>query len=170
VVLCVGALQKRKNQAGLVRAFRAMPKDWRLVLAGSNGYGAEEVFTEIERSGCADRILVTGYIPDERLAEWYARARIFAFPSFDEGFGMPVLEAMAAGLPVLTSNRSALPEVAGECALLVEPSDDDRIAAGLLKLANEGEPCKCPDVAARFTWSDAVSKTLDVYRELLGKS
>ena len=93
------------------------------MLAGSNGYGAEEILARIENSPARDRIRVTGYVSAADLAGWYARAAIFAFPSLDEGFGMPVLEAMAAGVPVITSNRSALPEVAGDAALLVDPDD-----------------------------------------------
>ncbi len=75
-----------------------------------------------------ERVTVTGYVTESQLAEWYARASIFAFPSLDEGFGMPILEAMAAGLPVLTSNRSALPEVAGSDAILIDPEDTGAIA------------------------------------------
>ncbi len=116
VVLCVGAIQKRKNQALLMRAFRAMPEDWTLVLAGSQGYAAQ-----VALDGASDRIVITGYLTEEELARWYARASIFAFPSLDEGFGMPILEAMAAGVPVIAGNRSALPEVAGDAAELVDP-------------------------------------------------
>ena len=91
------------------------------MLAGSRGYGSAEILARIERSPARDRISVTGYVSPAELAGWYARAMIFAFPSLDEGFGMPVLEAMAAGIPSVTSNRSALPEVAGDAALLVDP-------------------------------------------------
>ena len=79
------------------------------------------ILARIQASPARDRIQVTGYVSAEELATWYARASIFAFPSLDEGFGMPVLEAMAAGVPVVTSDRSALPEVAGDAAILVNP-------------------------------------------------
>jgi glycosyltransferase involved in cell wall biosynthesis len=169
IVLCAGAIQRRKNQAGLVRAFRALPTDWRLVLAGSSGFEAGETQSEIERSGCQDRIQVTGYVSDAELAAWYARASIFAFPSFDEGFGMPVLEAMAAGIPVLTGNCSALPEVAGGAALTVDPHDDEAIAAGLITLSREGLGYveKGRAQARKFSWAKAVAETEAVYRELL---
>jgi glycosyltransferase involved in cell wall biosynthesis len=172
VVLCIGAIQKRKNQAGLVRAFRAMPVDWRLVLAGSSGYGSEETFGEIAKSGCADRIQVTGYLTEAEVSAWYGRAGIFAFPSLDEGFGMPVLEAMAAGVPVITGNVSALPEVAGNAALLVSPGDDEGLAGALLKLAESSElsaglVARGQQRATGFTWARAVRETLAVYRELL---
>ncbi len=172
VVLCVGAIQRRKNQAGLVRAFRALPGDWILVLAGSRGFEAAETLREIESSPCADRIRITGYLSEAEIAAWYARAAIFAFPSFDEGFGMPLVEAMAAGVPIVTGNRSALPEVAGGAALLVDPSSDDEIASALARLASDGELREKLAALGRkhafgFTWARAVARTIDVYRELL---
>ena len=91
-----------------------MPEDWTLVLAGSQGFEAAEVIAE--RTARGGRIQITGYLTESRLASWYARASIFAFPSLDEGFGMPVLEAMAAGVPCIAGNRSALPEVCGDAA------------------------------------------------------
>jgi glycosyltransferase involved in cell wall biosynthesis len=173
IVLCVGAIQRRKNQVELVRAFRAMPANWRLVLAGSSGYEAGETMAEIERSPCASRIQVTGYLSEADIADWYGRARIFAFPSLDEGFGMPVLEAMMAGLPVVTSNRSAMPEVAGNAAVLVDPDREDELATTLAVLAADEARQQClatlgRNHAARFTWARAVDATLEVYRELSG--
>jgi alpha-1,3-rhamnosyl/mannosyltransferase len=111
-------------------------------------------------------------VSDERLAQLYSTARIFAFPSLDEGFGMPVLEAMSAGVPVLTSNRSALPEVAGDAALFVDPEDTDSITEALRRLAGEEglrqELIRLGlDRVRKFTWSDAVQKTWAVYRRLL---
>lgn len=167
IVLCVGAIQTRKNQAGLIRAFEAMPADWRLVLAGSSGYGSEEILRHVSA-----RVEVTGYITETELARWYARASIFAFPSLDEGFGMPVLEAMSAGIPVVTSNRSALPEVAGDAAILVNPEDEEELAGALVSLAENEK--RRETIAAlgkehcvRFCWAEAVRRTLEVYRELL---
>jgi len=101
VILNVGAIQKRKNIARLVEAFETLAPEWCLVLAGSHGYGAEEILARIEKSPARDRIRVTGYVSAPDLAGWYARAAVFAFPSLDEGFGMPVLEAMAAGVTVV---------------------------------------------------------------------
>jgi glycosyltransferase involved in cell wall biosynthesis len=172
LVLNVGAIQKRKNIGRLVQAFETLPSSWQLVLAGSNGYGAEEILARIDRSPARDRIQVTGYISPADLAGWYARAAIFAFPSLDEGFGMPVLEAMAAGVPVIASNRSALPEVAGDAALLVDPSDTEALSAALRELAANQELCL--DLAQRgtarareFTWERAVRETWNLYRKLI---
>ena len=173
VILNVGAIQKRKNIARLVKAFEAVDPDWRLVLAGSAGYGAEEILAAISRSPAARRISVAGYVSPGALAEWYARAQVFAFPSLDEGFGMPVLEAMAAGVPVITSNRSALPEVAGDAALLVNPEDTEELAGALRRLTCEDEfrhqLVRLGTLRARlFTWEKAVRETWDVYRRVLG--
>jgi glycosyltransferase involved in cell wall biosynthesis len=172
VILCVGALQKRKNQIALVRAFRAAPPDWTLVLAGSEGYDSEAVMREVANSPAAARIAVTGYIPDEEIAVWYAKASIFAFPSLDEGFGMPALEAMAAGVPVIAGNRSSLPEICRQAALLVNPESDEELAHAIRLLAAD-EKLRLQMIekgkahAADFRWENAVSKTLEVYRELL---
>lgn len=173
VILCVGAIQKRKNLSRLVAAFEALESDWTLVLAGSSGFGAAEIGAQIEASKARKRIQLTGYINDQELARWYARASIFAFPSLDEGFGIPVIEAMAAGLPVVTSNRSGLREVAGDAALLVDPEGTDAIAEALRELIEDPDlrqnlTNRGRDRAALFSWEKAVRLTWDVYQELLG--
>jgi len=173
IVLNVGAIQKRKNIARLVEAFETVDPDWRLVLAGSPGFGSAEIVARIARSPARERIAVPGYVSPADLAALYARARIFAFPSLDEGFGMPVLEAMAAGVPVVTSNRSALPEVAGAAAILVNPDDTEALGQALRELARNEELCNemarlGAERARLFTWSKAVRETWDVYREVLG--
>jgi glycosyltransferase involved in cell wall biosynthesis len=172
VILNVGAIQKRKNIARLVEAFETVSADWRLVLAGSAGYGSEEILARIARSPANGRISVPGYISSGELARWYAQCAIFAFPSLDEGFGMPVLEAMAAGAPVLTSNRSALPEVAGDAALLVDPENGEALGKALRDLTQFEDLRR--DLASRgilraqkFTWEKAVRATWDVYRQIL---
>jgi glycosyltransferase involved in cell wall biosynthesis len=173
VILNVGAIQTRKNIARLVEAFEAVDPSWRLVLAGSAGFGSAEILARIEASPARGRITVTGYIPPEELAGWYAKASIFAFPSLDEGFGMPVLEAMAAGVPVVTSNRSALPEVAGDAAMLVDPENTEELAEAMHDLTQGEELRKNVarlgvDRARQFTWEKAVAETWNVYRKLLG--
>jgi O-antigen biosynthesis alpha-1,2-mannosyltransferase len=168
VVLTVGAIQTRKNTARLIEAFETLDSTWRLVLAGSYGHGAEPILARAARNS---RIVVTGYVSNETLASWYARAMIFAFPSLDEGFGIPVLEAMAAGLPVVTSNRSALPEVAGRAAILVDPEDTDALAQALQRLAGDEKlrlelGQRGRERARQFTWEKAVHRTWDVYQTL----
>jgi glycosyltransferase involved in cell wall biosynthesis len=172
IVLFVGAIQRRKNVARLVRAFEKMPGDWKLVLAGaSDGYGAAEELQAVHHSPRRASIDLLGYVSDTKLDRLYRRARIFAFPSLDEGFGMPVLDAMTHGVPVIASESSALPEVAGDAALLVDPRDSDALADALSRLA--ANPDLCDDLARRgleraraFTWKSAVERTWSVYNEV----
>jgi O-antigen biosynthesis alpha-1,2-mannosyltransferase len=172
VILHVGAIQRRKNIVRLVEAFERVPADWELVLAGSSGYGAAEILGRIEASPCRPRIRVLGYVSTAELAAWYAQATIFAFPSLDEGFGIPVLEAMAAGVPVVTSNRSALVEVSGDAALLVDPENTEALSAALERLTRDADLRKvlvergC-ERATQFTWEKAVERTWEVYLDLL---
>jgi glycosyltransferase involved in cell wall biosynthesis len=171
LILSVGAIQRRKNVARLVKAFEKLPTGWSLVLAGAaDGYGAAEELRAVEQSPRRTDINVLGYVPAAKLDSLYRRARIFAFPSLDEGFGMPVLEAMAYGVPVVASNSSALPEVAGEAALLVNPEEIDDIAAALVRLAadnalREAVASRGLEQARQFTWESAVERTWEVYRE-----
>jgi glycosyltransferase involved in cell wall biosynthesis len=169
IILHVGAIQKRKNVARLIEAFEALPGDWRLALAGSCGFGAEEILGKIRSS----RVLTPGYVTAAELADWYARSMILAFPSLDEGFGIPVLEAMAAGVPVITSNRSATREIAGNAAMLIDPESVEEIKLALQTLTADEQLRQ--DLASRgriraaeFTWSRALESTWNVYGELLG--
>jgi len=176
VILFVGALQKRKNVARLVKAFESQPAPWRLALAGSpSGYGAESILKQIEASPCRDRIQVTGYLSQAELNDWYARASIFAFPSLDEGFGIPVLEAMAHGVPVITSNRSALPEIAGDAAVLINPEQTEELGEALRRLIHDAElrarlSERGLERAKLYPWERAVRETYSVYCELLGSA
>lgn len=172
LVLSVGAIQRRKNTARLVEAFEQMDSGWKLALAGAPGFDSQDALKRIERSPRKQDIQVLGYVPGPALEELYSRAAIFAFPSLDEGFGMPVLDAMARGVPVLTSNISAMPEVAGDAALLVNPTDIASIAEGLRRLATDSA---LRDTLIRaglkrakeFSWEKAVDATWKVYQELL---
>ena len=167
LVLSVGAVQSRKNSARLIEAFRAMPNDWRLVLAGSAGFGANKIVAAIRDP----RVTITGYISESELSDLYSRASIFAFPSLDEGFGIPILEAMAAGIPVITSNRSAMPEIAGGAALLVDPTDTDSISDALLKVSETPDDMTQAMIqrgharAQQFTWTRAARETWEIYNE-----
>jgi len=171
-ILFVGALQIRKNLIRLLEAFERLPREWRLVLAGApNGFGADTILDRIRRSPSQDRITLAGYVSRAELDRLYAQASIFAFPSLGEGFGIPIVEAMAHAVPVLTSNSSALAEVAGDAAILVDPRSSDAIFAGLstlagdLKLRNDlGERGRAR--AKMFSWQRAVQDTYRVYEEL----
>ena len=173
VILHVGAIQKRKNIIRLVEAFEGIDSSWRLVLAGAaSGWQSEQALARIEASPARSRIEVIGYVADAELEQLYRRARLFAFPSLDEGFGIPVIEAMARGVPVLTSNRSALPEAAGGAALLVDPLDVSAIAGGLTHLTEDTglrDELRVKGIARAMsmTWERAVEQTWNVYRELL---
>jgi glycosyltransferase involved in cell wall biosynthesis len=172
VILNVGAIQKRKNIARLVDAFERTPRGWQLVLAGSAGYGAGEILSRIESSPRRADIQALGYVSPDELADWYARARIFAFPSLDEGFGMPVLEAMVAGIPVVAANRAALPEVCGDAALLVDPEDVDAIHAALDQLIRDESLAAALARrglarADQFSWEKAAEQTWNVYQRVL---
>jgi glycosyltransferase involved in cell wall biosynthesis len=173
IVLFVGALQTRKNVIRLVEAFETLREPWRLVLAGApSGYQAEQILNRINASPARERIEVTGYLSQQKLNEFFARASIFAFPSLDEGFGIPVLEAMAWGLPVITSNSSALAELGRDAALLIDPLSVQEIAGALSSLAvskslRETLAAAGKLRAEKFTWKKAIEKTYAVYSELL---
>jgi len=172
IILNVGAIQKRKNIVRLVRAFEAMEPGWKLVLAGSQGFGAAEIMDCIEKSPRRQSIHAPGYVKDDQLRSLYERASMFVFPSLDEGFGIPILEAMANGVPVITSNRSSLPEVAGDAAVLVDPENEEELLFAMKTLAASDGLCRELAVrgqkrAQEFTWQRAVESTWKVYQELL---
>jgi glycosyltransferase involved in cell wall biosynthesis len=165
IVLTVGAVQKRKNTRRLIDAFRAMGPDWQLWIAGSAGFEAESMLKDLPAN-----VRVLGYVSDVELAALYQRAAIFAFPSLDEGFGIPVLEAMAHGVPVVTSTTSALPQVAGDAAVLVDPLEVEAISMALRDLsAIDARQVWVERGLARakeFSWERAAQMTAHVYAEL----
>jgi glycosyltransferase involved in cell wall biosynthesis len=172
MVLHVGAIQLRKNVVRLVEAFEQMDADWTLTLAGGEGYGAARIMERIRQSPASRRIKVLGYVSNVQLKNLYTRAAILAFPSLDEGFGIPVLEAMAYGVPVVASNRSALKEVAGQASIQVNPLESEDIAMGLKLLGRDAglrEELihKGFTVAQQNTWDVATLKTWKIYEELL---
>lgn len=172
-VLHVGAIQKRKNLVRLVEAFESScGPEWRLILVGSDGFGADEVRARIAASPARERIEITGWLDDQALHRLYTRAGIFAFPSLDEGFGIPVLEAMALGAPVIASNRAALPEVCGDAAALVDPFDTNALAGALMDLTSRKELrdhlcAKGLERARQFTWARTAELTWNIYQELI---
>ena len=172
--LNVGAVQTRKNIAGIATALRRLP-GYRLVLAGADGYGAEEIRSFIRKEAIQDRVLFLGHAGPQVLRLLYSSAAALVFPSFEEAFGLPILEAMSYGLPVITSNVSAMPEVAGDAALLVDPNDISQIGEAMRRVV-EDEPLarelsgKGKQRAAQFTWDQCAARTWAVYQELLQES
>ncbi len=167
-LLYVGTLQPRKNLPRLVQAFApvaAQQPALQLVLAGKKGWMYGEIFAQVRRLGLESRVVFTGYVAADDLPVLYSGALAFVFPSLYEGFGMPVLEAMACGAPVVASNTSSLPEVAGDAALLVDPMDLAALSAALSRIA--GDPALRSDLrarglvqAARFSWERCARETL----------
>jgi glycosyltransferase involved in cell wall biosynthesis len=178
--LYVGTIQPRKNLLRLIEAFAQILRiadanlqsaigNLQLVIAGKKGWLTEAIERRAAELGVADRVHFAGYIADDDLPALLSGALAFVFPSLYEGFGMPVLEAMACGAPVLTSTTSSLPEVAGDAALLVDPEDTAAIAAGLARLANDaalraGLRARGLARAATFTWDRCAEETLAVLR------
>ena len=169
-LLGLGTVEPRKDLPTLVRAFAALAAELphRLVLAGLAGWGAGELEAAVAASGVADRILVTGFVADADKAALLTGADVFAYPSRYEGFGLPVLEAMACGTPVVTTTGGSLPEVAGDAATLIDPGDEDALAAAIAKLATD--PAARQDAAARglaraatFTWKRCAELTATAY-------
>jgi glycosyltransferase involved in cell wall biosynthesis len=174
-VLFLGAMEPRKNLLRLIEAFAvlkpALRRETVLVVAGAQGWLNDSVRDRADRLGLAESVRFAGYVAAEDLAALYSLATVFAYPSLWEGFGLPVLEAMACGTPVLTSDVSSLPEVAGDAALLVPPTDVEAIADGLTRLL--GDAALRSDLAARglrrvaaFSWERCARETLAVYTKV----
>jgi glycosyltransferase involved in cell wall biosynthesis len=173
LVLTVGTMQPRKNHLRLVQAFAQVKTRASLIVAGGQGWSYEVVRDEVARLGIGDRVVFTGFVDDRDLPDLYRAATIFAYPALFEGFGLPVLEAMASGVPVVTSNVSSLPEVAGEAAELVDPLDVEGMAVVLDRLLGDetlrSDLCqKGIARAGQFTWARAAEKTWGVYHALMG--
>jgi glycosyltransferase involved in cell wall biosynthesis len=179
-VLYVGALEAKKNVAALLRAFdellRLRPElPHALVLAGGRGGQAFDVAQALAALGPArDRVHVVGHVPDDALLDLYARADLFAYLSRYEGFGLPALEAMAAGVPTIVSDRASLPEVVGDGALRVDPDDAPAVARAMLELLTAPDQARAlverGRVRARaFSWPAAATRLVEVYRQALAR-
>ncbi len=177
-VLFVGTLEPRKNLPRLVRAFRAAVRDaslpHRLVLAGATGWQQDALANELAGDG-GGRVHLPGRVGTHELEALYRGADAVAYPSLYEGFGLPVLEALAHGRPTLSSSTSSIPEVADDAALLVDPEDDEAIAAGLVRILTD-EPLRAalmekgPVRAASFSWPATARATLDAYRDAMERA
>jgi glycosyltransferase involved in cell wall biosynthesis len=170
--LFVGTLEPRKNLATLIDAYAALPESERLplVIGGGKGWLYEEIFAAVERHGLHDAIRFTGFLPAENLPLWYNSAETFVYPSVYEGFGLPVVEAMACGTPVITSTVSSLPEAAGNAALMVDPSDKHALIEALRRAFRDADwrdEARTNGLAhaARFSWKQTAEVTRDSYRK-----
>jgi glycosyltransferase involved in cell wall biosynthesis len=168
-VLFVGTLEPRKNLATLIEAFSKI-SNVKLVLVGGKGWYYDQIFASVERLGLNDRVILAGYVPNSDLPLWYNAADAFVFPSRYEGFGLPVLEAMACGTPTVTSTASSLPEVAGDAALTVAPDDVDALADALHRALTDTalrQELRAKGIAraAKFTWEETARRTVAVYHQ-----
>lgn len=177
--LFVGRLEKKKNVDRLIKAFAILKKSkktfnvfedvgcLKFLLVGNNGYGWEEIEKLIKDEHLECDIIRLGYVPDEDLPYLYNAAELFIFPSLYEGFGMPILEAMACGVPVITSNTSSCPEVSGDCAVLVDPQNPEMIAEKIAEVLTNNELKqrmveKGLERVKKFSWEKCAERTLSV--------
>jgi glycosyltransferase involved in cell wall biosynthesis len=175
--LFLGTLQPRKNVETLVRAFALVSKtvDWPLVVAGSPGWHYERIFQLVRELDLTERVRFVGHVAADQLALWYNAATVFAYPSLYEGFGLPLLEAMACGTAVVTSNASSLPEVVGIDGLIVDPRDVSGLAEAILSLALNDDLRQQLEErgqtrAKSFTWTNTALRTLEVYQQAAQES
>jgi glycosyltransferase involved in cell wall biosynthesis len=174
-ILYVGKLEPRKNLVRLIRAYDQSKNTIgkrKLVLCGSKGWGYTEIYSIVERLGLRDQVIFTGYVPDKSLPIIYNGADVFVYPSLYEGFGIPVLEAMACGVPAITSNLSSLPEVVGNAGVLVDPYSTDAIGEALIDLLrHDDRRSELSELglyrAKEFTWERMARETLRVYQQCL---
>lgn len=178
-ILFLGTLEPRKNLERLLEAYALLVRGHAagsappaLVIAGGRGWFYETIFARAARLGLTERVIFPGFVPADELPWWYRAAELFVYPSLFEGFGLPVLEAMACGVPTITSNVSSLPEVVGDAAVLVAPEDTEALADAMARVL--AEPTLAARLreaglrrAARFSWSRTAAETAAVYRAVL---
>ncbi|HEY5028788.1 MAG TPA: glycosyltransferase family 1 protein [Candidatus Angelobacter sp.] len=176
-LLFVGTIEPRKNLLTLIRAFEEVLNTTslrpQLVIAGMEGWLSEDLFAYVKGRDLGDRLRWTGYVSDEDLCALYSSCRVFIYPSIYEGFGLPPLEAMACGAPVITSRIPAIMETVGTAACLITPTDVDALSQRIIDLLKDtGERKKLSEAgqarAAEFSWERTARLTHDVYTEALG--
>lgn len=175
-ILAVGSIQPRKNIARLIRGYTRMFSQHpdnapRLVIVGKRAWLFEDTIRAAAVSDVNNKILFTGYVPDSDLAALYTGALCFAYPSFFEGFGIPLLEAMRCGTPTITSDRTCFPEVVGDASLIIDPFDEQSIADGLWRMISDAalrEQLRSRGFvqSSLFDWRDTARRTLDVYEQV----
>lgn len=174
-ILYLGTIEPRKNLVRLMDAYAELRRRgataWPLVLAGGRGWRDEAIVHYAARLGLEDAVRFAGFVPEEEIPLWYNAAAFFVYPSAYEGFGLPPLEALACGTPVVASNRASLPEVLGDAAVLVDPSDTGAIVDGMQRML-EDDPLRSrlsslgPQRASAFSWRRMAEETLAVYRSV----
>ena len=171
-LLFAGLISVRKNIVNLLKAYKksGVYQEYKLVLAGSFGMGHQTIMDEITNLGIAEHVILPGFVSDAELAALYANAKAFLFPTYYEGFGLPIVEAMMYGIPVMIGDRGAAPEIAGQHALQVNPFDIDSISNGIVRTINttELQIAAARAHAAQYTWNNCAQKTIKVYQSLIG--
>jgi glycosyltransferase involved in cell wall biosynthesis len=179
-LLSVNTLEPRKNMQHAIRCFSAMIqaeriRDLHFVLVGTNGWRYEEILATVADCNLAsDRIITTGYVPDDDLAPLYSGALAFVYPSLYEGFGLPPLEAMQCGTPVITSNTSALPEVVGDAGIMVTPDDADALCHAMRDMYQRPDlrtasGKRAIERAADFSWDRYTDNVVAAYRVAMSR-
>lgn len=173
-ILFVGTLEPRKNLPTLLEAYAQIARDTDapLIIGGGKGWLYDSIFAKVGELNLGDRVRFAGFLEDDELPLWYAAASVFTLPSLYEGFGIPLIEAMACGTPVVTTSSSSLPEVVGDAGLIVPPTDADQLGAALLRaLGDQGlrEDLRQRGLAQarKFSWLDMAERTLAVYRDVV---
>lgn len=175
-LLFVSTIEPRKNIIAIISAFNYLKQKYKiphnLVLIGRKGWHYKPIFSAIANSPWTNQIYHLNYLSDELVALFYAKADVFVYPSHYEGFGLPVLEAMTLGTPVVTSNTSSLPEVAGDAALLINPNQPIQLAEAILKLISDSQLRqefikKGKERAKLFSWERTAKETLKAYRSIV---
>lgn len=173
-IITVGTVQPRKNYSRLVKALAQLrtKHDIHLVVVGGNGWLEDEFYATIRNTKMTDYVHLTGFVADKELPALYTGAQMMVFPSLYEGFGIPILEAMACGVPVVSSNTSSLPEVAEDAALLIDPYSVDEIHNALERVITDQNLCKTLiqsglKQALKFTWEQSAKQLLGLYGQLL---
>ena len=176
-ILDVGTLEPRKNLAFLVRAYALAVREGikaNLVITGKRGWYFEGLFKLVDELSLGDKVIFTGYVAEKDLPALYSGAQAFVFPSLYEGFGLPPLEAMACGTPVISSNTSSMPEVIGKAGILISPKDERVWAKNIVKILQDRGLAQTLSKmglrqAKKFSWDASARKTIEVYQEVLGQ-
>ncbi len=180
-VLSVGSIQPRKNLARLVRAYASLRTRYengefpKLVLVGKCAWLYDETLRALQETGIRDSVVLTGYVPESDLPALYSGSSCFVYPSYFEGFGLPPLEAMKCGAPVVVGNRTSLPEVVGDAAITIDPFNEHEISSAIEQVVNDAAlrdklRVKGFQRAQQFDWNETARRTLSVYEEVVQAS